>query len=493
MNIIFKSPYKNIFILSLLVYLITAFCSAGYLHPDEHFQILEFCNYKLGKSPISDLPWEFYEKIRPALQPALACFIIKILNFVSISNPFTYTIIFRILTALLSWFIVSKTSLLLINDFSSENGKKIFLFLNFFLWFIPFISVRFSSENYAAITFLSSVYLVVRYNDKASNKNLFQLIIAGLLLGFSIFFRFQVCFAIIGLGFWLILVNKMRWENLLILIMSGTCAIAFCIYLDFWFYGKFVFTPANYFFANIIENKAANWGTLPWWYYFVFFILNAIPPISILLLIFFLIGLFRKKTNIFTWCIIPFLIGHFVVGHKEMRFMFPMLFGFIYLAAIGIDYFLVNRKFEKTLRFLFIFSVVINTPLLIVKMLTPAQEAICYYKYLYNYSSKKEIVLLCNEKNIYDLVGLQANFYKSSNIKCIVLNDDMKISDYLNKYKPDSILQLERNITAGNKFAGYKNETIYCLFPRWVVHFNFNNWESRARIWKIQKLKKIKM
>ncbi len=489
---LFKSPYRNIFILSLIVYLITAFFSEGYYHPDEHFQILEFCNYKLGNAPVSDMPWEFHENIRPALQPALAMLMIKILNLAGIFNPFTYTLIFRILTALFSWFVVCKTCSLLSKDFSTDTGKRVFIFLSLFLWFVPFISVRFSSENYSATTFLAAVYLIIRYGDGVSGKKLFPLAFAGLLLGFSFFFRFQVGFAILGLGMWLLLVKRLGWRNILVLIIAGTCSLAFCIYLDFWFYGKSVLTAVNYFFANIVENKAANWGIFPWWQYFIFFILQAVPPISILLLLFFFIGLYKRPANIFTWCMIPFLIAQFAVGHKEMRFMFPMVFGFIYLAAIGIDHFIIKGKYQKAGRFLFYLSVIINIPLLIAKMITPAQEAVKYYKFLYNYSPKQEVILLCREKNVYDLVGLNANFYRSPRIRSIVLNDDEAFSNYLDKNKPDTVLLLERKLSVENKFVDYKKESIYCLFPKWILRFNVNDWQSRSRIWNILELRKIK-
>ena len=373
----------------------------------------------------------------PALQPAIALVIIKSLNLINIYNPFTYALILRIISALLSWFIVCKACLLFIKDFSSVTGKRIFLLLSLFLWFIPFISVRFSSENYSAITFLGAVYLIIRYGNDISYKKIFSLVIAGLLLGFSFFFRFQLAFAIIGLGLWLVIINKMQWKNLLILVFSGMFAIAICILLDCWFYGKFELTPINYYIANIVENKAAGWGTFPWWYYFQLVFIQAIPPISILLIVFFFAGIYKKPTNVFTCCIIIFLIAHFAVGHKEMRFMLPMAYSFIYLAAIGIDYFIVSGRFKKLGRILFVICLIINIPILIIRMFIPAQEAISYYKFLYNYSSEKEITLLSVEKNAYDLVGLNANFYKPTNVNCVVLNNDNEISDYLNKTKPD--------------------------------------------------------
>jgi len=187
MNKIFYSQYKNILFISLLIYLITAIFSVGFYHYDEHFQILEFINYKLGKSPLSDLPWEYYAKIRPSLLPAIGIGLIKAMNLVGIHNPFTYTLVFRIITAMLSWLITVCFCSLLINDFSSDKTKKIFVYLSLFLWFVPFISVRFSSECYAAITFLSALYLIIRFYKYESDKNPRLLILAGLLLGFSFF------------------------------------------------------------------------------------------------------------------------------------------------------------------------------------------------------------------------------------------------------------------------------------------------------------------
>ncbi|MGD0711322.1 MAG: hypothetical protein ABR968_09090 [Bacteroidales bacterium] len=493
MRTIFKSSYKNIFILSLFTYLVTAYFSIGYYHPDEHFQILEFSNYMLGKSPASDMPWEFHAKIRPALQPALACVFIKAFNFIGINNPFTYALIFRILSALLSWFVVCKFCLLVIKDFSSDIGKKIFLFLSFFLWFIPFISVRFSSENYSSITFLGALYLIIRYFDNISYKKIFPLAIAGLLLGFSFFFRFQIAFAIIGLGLWLLLIKKTHWKKILILVVSGIFAIAFCIMLDSWFYGQFELTPYNYYIANIVEHKAADiWGTSPWWYYFYFFIIQVIIPISIILLVFFFIGLYKKPTHVFLWCIIPFLIAHFLVGHKEMRFLFPMVFCFIYLTAIGIDNFIVSGKYKKLGRFLFILCLIINVPILIIRMIIPAQEIMSYYKFLYNYSEGKEITLLCSEKNLYVSWVLNYKYYKPPTLKCVILKKDEGISDYLNENKPDSVFSLDTKFPEYEEFKNYTSESIYCLFPKWLLACNINNWESRSNIWDIRKLKKIK-
>lgn len=42
-----------------IVYLIVAYNNTGFNNPDEHFQIIEFANYKLGLAMESDLAWEY--------------------------------------------------------------------------------------------------------------------------------------------------------------------------------------------------------------------------------------------------------------------------------------------------------------------------------------------------------------------------------------------------------------------------------------------------
>ncbi|MGB4846920.1 MAG: hypothetical protein WBP41_03330 [Saprospiraceae bacterium] len=491
MTSLFQSQYRNIFIVSLAIFLITAFFSEGYYHPDEHFQILEFCNYKLGFSSAADLPWEFHEEIRPALQPAIALATIKALLLFHIRNPFSWALFLRILSGLFAWFVMAKAILFFQKDFSTDQGKKIFLLLSFFLWFIPFNNVRFSSENFSGITFLLSIYFTLQSLEDTSKNKVAKLFIAGFLLGLAFIFRFQMGLAIMGLGLWLMIIRKIELKYLLLLIVSGLCSVLFCIYLDYWFYGKWVLTPLNYYTANIIENKAANWGIKPWWTYFNYFIIDPVPPISILLLIFFVIGLIKKSKHVLVWCLVPFILAHFLIGHKEIRFMFPMAFSFLFLAAQGIDSFISSGKYLKTGRIVFRICMFINIALLLIVMVRPAQEAICYYKFLYNYSSKKEITILSNEKDAYEVSGLRTNFYKSTHVNCIITKDTLAQIEYVNILKPDSILILERELYENIKFPGYTKESIYSIFPEWVLKNNYNNWQHRTRIWNIRKLKKM--
>jgi GPI mannosyltransferase 3 len=66
-------------ILFIVIVFAAAYNSHGYYHGDEHWQILEYSNYKIGQIPASQLAWEFNEKIRSGIQPAMVYGLIKAL------------------------------------------------------------------------------------------------------------------------------------------------------------------------------------------------------------------------------------------------------------------------------------------------------------------------------------------------------------------------------------------------------------------------------
>ncbi len=487
MRELIRSPYAKIFLLGLLVFITAAFFSMGYHQPDEHFQILEFCNYKLGRSPAADLALEFRTQSRPTLQPYIAYAIIKGLSTIGIENPFTWAFVLRLLTAISAWFVICKLSLLFVNDFAAEKGKKIFIQMSLLLWFVPYLCVRFSSENLSAITLLYAIYFLLSYLKQNAQNKIALLVLTGLLLGFSFFFRFQIASAIIGLIAWIVFVKKMNWKEISVITVAGIVSVAICVFLDYQFYGTAEITPYNYFHYNFIEGKLAGSGIDPWWSYFQFFIIQAVPPISILLLLSFIIGLYKKPTSVFSFCIIPFLIFHILIGHKEMRFLFPMLFGFIYLTAIAIDAGVVKYK-SKIMQYAFIIVVVINITLLAYRTLAPAQEAMKCYEFLYSYARDKQVTVLCKERSIYRLVGWEVNFFKSPNVNAVVMKNDDEIVDYLHKNNSQNVLIFNERSTLDTVFNSFPKKRIYCLLPEWMDKFDFNKWEERARLWSIYEI-----
>jgi hypothetical protein len=96
---------RPILLLAVLWYLITAWFSTGYLHGDEHYQILEFAGSIAGWNRPEDLAWEHAARIRPALQPILAYLFLSGAEWSGLSDPFVQAFLLRAISGLLAVFL----------------------------------------------------------------------------------------------------------------------------------------------------------------------------------------------------------------------------------------------------------------------------------------------------------------------------------------------------------------------------------------------------
>ena len=492
MKNILQSNYKNYFLGGLMVYIITAIFSGGWFHPDEHFQILEFCNYKLGKIAAIDMVWEFQEKIRPATQPFLLFLFTKLLSIFTIENPFIIVLLLRLIMGILTWYVVCLFCIQYLQELKNQATKKLLLILVFFVWFMPLISVRFSSENFSNLFFLIAVYLIQFKNKQHKNFTLFICCI-GFLLAISFYSRFQMGFAIFGLACWILFNKKYTIAQYVLIFLFFLLGIAICMYIDYWFYGSFVCTPYRYFYANIIQHKAANFGVYPWWYYITLFIQKGIPPIAIVLLLFFFSGFLRLKKHIYFYILCCFYGFHFIIGHKEMRFLFPLVLFFLYFVAKGVDVYVEKKWGQRFMQFIFKFCLSINIILLFYIMFIPTNIMSANFKFIYNYAKNEKIILLTTEKEFYTFDNyLKISFYKSNNVQPVFCKNDSAKFAYLKIFKPAKIIIVENSILTNTNYAGYHSNTIYQTLPTFVLNYNFNNWLSRIDAIKMVQLDLIK-
>lgn len=396
--------YKKsiLFIGGIIFFLLTAFCSEGFYHGDEHFQIVEFAQFKLGKTAQVNLPWEFEAQIRPTVQPVIAMGVFYLCDLISISEPHSKALVLRLITSIFAFggIVLFLRSIKHLINPSFQNWLII---LSLFLWFIPFINVRFSSETWAGITLLYGLSFLLR-----EKRDHIHYILAGLFLGFSFVFRFQMGFAIIGILLWLFINQKKSFHCTLIFALSSTIPIGIGTILDSWFYDVFVFTPWNYFEYNIIQGVASEFGTSPWYYYlFAVFRFSFFPVGILILLSLFRVTLNHPK-NVIIWVVIPFIFLHSVVGHKELRFLFPIanLVPFLIIMAIQ------EIKWNTFLtRLLLISFIGINTTLLLSTSLIPAGNGEAKTARTLKKMKENRPVAYFKDSNPYNPWGLNMYFY----------------------------------------------------------------------------------
>jgi phosphatidylinositol glycan class B len=184
--------------------------------------------------------------------------------------------------------------------------------------------VRFSSESWSGIFLLVALALIYSKSNKSINYFLI-----GTSLGISFLCRYQIAFAVVPIFLYLIPEFYKNKTSLLSWLLGFTTMVMCGIAIDCWYYGNFVLTGWNYFYVNIIENAAANFGEQGPWFYLNSIIFQPTWPLGIALLIAFVVLLVKQPKNLLCWIVIMFVLSHSVIGHKEERFLFPlaMLFG----------------------------------------------------------------------------------------------------------------------------------------------------------------------
>ena len=184
---------------------------------------------------------------------------------------------------------------------------------------------------------------------------------------------------------------------------------------DYFFYGHLVLSPYNYYFQNIVTgtmNRAS--GVSPWFAFLV-----TVPiylPFGPAYVLATLHQLISYRRDILTSIIAPFVLFHFFIGHKEVRFMLPMLGFMPLLIMITLDdllkrYPLWGKNLHTIIRATWIINI-----LACASLLVPAATEIGAWRYLYTHYSKPTLLYFnasVNQKLLY---------YRRQNLQVIKSN-----------------------------------------------------------------------
>lgn len=491
MKEILKSPFRKYFLIGLSAILIASWFSLGFQQMDEHFMILEYANYKFGLVPASEVPWEYTEKVRPCLQPTIAYYTFRLFKSIGIHDPFFHVFILRMLSGMLAWFVSCKLALSLTKTMRNADAQKWTLLAFSCLWFFAYIHVRFSSENMAGICFAGGLLCIpgVFTPGIKTDAPAGRWILAGLLFGLSFYFRFQIAFAILGILLWLLFYSKSPVRSYSFLLCGALVAIIVNTWIDQWFYGEWVLSPYRYFESNILHDAASMYGTTPWYDYFILFLTQGIPPLSWIFLVLFFIGIYKYPRHIFVFIVIPFLLGHMMVPHKEFRFLFPITLPFLGLCFLGLDAIWPQIAKKKWLKPSLRILVVFNLALLAYRSFWPAKANHLYYKFLYTYAAEKPRHLYTLGRGIFDEGYNVITLYRHPNLREDTLTEQA-YAHLLEQEQPDSLLIMSYQAKLPIHNARYTEELVYVNLPRWVVNIELNDWQSRSDIWSLWMLRK---
>lgn len=475
--------------------------SDGFYHPDEYYQILEFAHMRLFGTPPSDLPWEYQTMMRPGFQPLIAYGFGKLLTSIHFYDPFILQTLLRLLSGTLSVVALLVFCRALRPFFQTASEKRWYLILGFFVWFMAYFHVRFSSETLSGNLLLLLVSMLMFFRQKERRHPFLWGLWMGLLAGAAFIVRFQVGFALLGFGLWLLVylrkVSLLSGLGLGVVAMLGVGTAA-----DRWLYGIWTCTPLNYLHENILQGHIDSFGIDPWWYYLAYIPLEGGILFGILLLAATLIFIWKNLKHPLTWMLIPFLIAHQAIGHKEVRFLFPILAFAPYILLAASRYVPTRFLRSKGARIIGWTTVSLNV-LIIVFNLTIRNTDIAFYhqmRELCPSGKTKAILNLKKDKTFYSYYettlfprAVSGHYFLPAGTQRLLFDTlpDMERSAQSFTEQQIPVFILSEDPQLDEHFSVPLQKIDWNPYPQWIVrYFNFNDWVGlsvrRKNLYRVQ-------
>lgn len=477
--------------------LIACWNSVGFHQGDEHFQLLEFAAWKLGLMGQEDLTWEFAERMRPATQPVIVYTLHKALSVFGEVNPYHFAFLLRLLSAGGFLLLAIKVWERYGSMMPTPRLAKWLALGLLFSWCSVYSGIRFSGENWAGMAVAAGflLYPIQRVpeqygiftkapNSKGGGWDYFG---AGLLFGLAFLFRYQVAIMVIGFGAWLLFISKEHWRGLGLTILGGLTALAIGTLLDAWFYGEWVIAPWHYVRSNLIEGKAATFGSAPWWDYFRMVFERGVPPLGLLYIIAPLWFAWWYRRDPITWMMLPFLLVHFFLSRKDARFLFPLLPYLPVMIMAGIvalrqhygEGFLDRKWINRSIKVMWGMNLLILATVLVRPMISEVKVN----KFVYdNYT--EPLTLFADNKHIYTYANLTMHFYQRP--EKVTIYQTEKREDWPTCDTPVCLYsQFDKSPTPP---AGAK--LVYTTRPLWADKLGLKDWLDGMKWWSIWELEK---
>lgn len=461
-----KLQVKHYLLFALALHLLAAFFSTGFHHFDEHFQIIEFLGLKLSKTSAAHMPWEYRDMVRPWAQPFIYYCIL--LPFFFIKDSFIQVTILQVATSLFGLFSTIWLLRTLKELWPSKFHHTLFYCL-LFTWFTPYIHARLSSENFSSSFFFLALAIFL-HREKGGAWKWF---LSGLLFGASYMVRYQSAIMVAFIWFCDLFFYQKNIRKSVFSALGILLIIALGPVIDYWGYGVWTFAPYNLYYHDFVKGVLADTGTSPWYEYLRQSFNRGIPPISLGLILATFYFWYKKPKDPLTWTTASSFLFFTVIGHKELRYIFPV----ILLTPIFAAYAYETLKDQERWRWLTKgkpFIIGLNALFLIVGTFRAANPSVNFYNFVYHSNVSH---LYIEDESPFSMVGLPIYFYRKPGYSESNYKDPA--SEGINSVfvkKGDKILELLSNDSC---------ELLYSSYPSWAVHFNYFNWIKRSRFWAI--------
>lgn len=330
-----------IWFVALVIRILAAIFSKGYIHPDEQYQSIEVAYKEVFG--FGELPWEFVDGARSWLYPYIVVGIFKIMIFFGASNIETILIGVRLFSGLMSMITVVVAYFFGKKLYSKFVGIIASGFVA--IWFdFVFWSTRTMTDSIAINFFFLAAYLVYcsiqkenentdKIKGKFFTKKTLQSLFAGISVGLAFMFKFPV--AAIGLPLLIWIIVHKKWKELTFFTGSIILLVIVQGLIDLATWGSFMHSAITFLDYNIFSGGVAIHGLDPFGTYAAL-LMDSYLEYFLIFLLFIVIALQKDKKTLYLGSIVVFYLLIFtIISHKEYRFILPIMSILVLLAAKG--------------------------------------------------------------------------------------------------------------------------------------------------------------
>jgi len=313
--------------LGIVLRIVAGSQSLGFVHPDEHQQYLEAANkiaYGYGVSF-----WEYERGIRHYLYPGALAILLRVFDGIGITSPVHQAQTIRSLMGTAIFASIVGYSFGLLKQQRHVAAISL-LCLSAISPFFIFVGARTLSET-AMIPLLIAM---LHFLDRRPG-------VAGFLAGVMFAVRFQSALFVAPLFFAVAAHRIVKDKSLSGLRTSAwpfavNCVAALLLvgFIDYCTWGHWFHSSIEYVRANVVEDVASSFGVSPWYQYAIWSFDSLIDS-TFVIIPFACIGAWLRPRLAFAMLV--FVVAHSLIGHKEPRFLWPMIPVVFVLVAVGVE------------------------------------------------------------------------------------------------------------------------------------------------------------
>ncbi|EGV65301.1 glycosylphosphatidylinositol anchor biosynthesis [Yamadazyma tenuis] len=336
----------------LVVRLVNAFSISTFFQPDEFFQCLEPAHRLVFG--YGYLTWEWQQGLRSSIHPLIYAGAYKLVSLVTDNTVFVVSAP-KVMGAILAATAEAHLYVFAKRYTNNEQMAKITVILsilNPFNWYV--ITRSFSNTLEMVLTTIGLAYWPWRSSDYRT-----MFVPCGFAF-VSCIIRPTNSIIWLVLGVYFVAIVSLQSNFKLVAGLAVELSVIFGVstLLDRLFYGFYTFVLYNFVEFNVIRNLSVFYGSSPWHFH----IFQSIPIILTTYLPFFVHAVWKFKLyrDILGLVCMSTLLLFSCIGHKEFRFIYPLMPIFLLYSAYSVrQVYLKSRTFKAWAVLVIVLNVVI--------------------------------------------------------------------------------------------------------------------------------------